>query len=117
MTTEIRETISTEHGEVAVRKGVVYAHGGGHDLQCDIYSPLVGATNAPCIIQIHGGGWRQGARDMPGMLASGVLLSQRGYVCVSITYRLTPEAPWPAQLHDAKAALRWVRANAARLGI
>lgn len=47
----------------------------------------------------------------------GVLLGRLGYVCVSTEYRLTGESRWPAQIHDVKAALRWMRANADRLGI
>ena len=110
-------TITTVHGEALVEKDVDFGTGGGRELRVDIYSPANNPGNAPCILQIHGGGWRMGARDMPGMVAFGTLLSQRGYVCVSAEYRLSGEAPWPAQIHDAKAALRWTRANATGLGI
>lgn len=110
-------TITTVLGDALVEKDVVYGTGGGRDLHLDIYSPPGNPGKSPCILQIHGGGWHMGSRDMHGMVAFGTLLSQRGYVCVSMEYRLSGEAVWPAQIHDAKAALRWTRANAARLGI
>jgi acetyl esterase/lipase len=47
----------------------------------------------------------------------GVLLGRIGYVCVATEYRLAGESKWPAQIHDVKAALRWMRANAGRLGL
>ncbi len=109
--------VMTELGEARVEADVVYGAGGGRELRCDIYTPAETPVHAPAILMIHGGGWRQGARNMPGMVSFGTLLSARGYVCVSMEYRLSGEATWPAQLHDAKAALRWMRANADRLGI
>jgi acetyl esterase/lipase len=109
--------ITTELGQATVESDVVYGTGGGRELRCDIYTPPNAQTTAPGILMIHGGGWSQGARNMPGMVAFGTLLSQLGSVCVAMEYRLSGEATWPAQIHDAKAALRWMRANAPRLGI
>jgi acetyl esterase/lipase len=109
--------ITTELGDAIVESDVVFGSGGGRELRCDIYTPPATPTNAAGILLLHGGGWSQGARSMPGMVAFGTLLSQRGHVCVAVEYRLSGEAAWPAQLHDAKAALRWTRHNARRLGI
>lgn len=109
--------VTTELGEATVESDVVYGTGGGRELRCDIYTPPNATTASPGILMIHGGGWSQGARNMPGMVAFGTLLSGLGSVCVAMEYRLSGEAAWPAQLHDAKAALRWIRANAPRLGI
>lgn len=109
--------VRTELGEATVEHDVVYGSGGGRELRLDIYSPPQKPVNAPGILLIHGGGWSQGSRNMPGMVAFGTLLSQAGYVCAATEYRLSGEAAWPAQIHDAKAALRWMRANAERLGL
>ena len=70
----------------------------------------------PVVLYIHGGGWRGG--DRKGGWRHLVPLVQSGrYAGVSVGYRLTDEATWPAQIHDCKAAVRWVRANAERYGL
>jgi acetyl esterase/lipase len=67
----------------------------------------------PAIVYVHGGGWEMGDRsDGAGLLIP--LVSTGKYVGVSSGYRLSGEATWPAQIHDCKAAIRWVRANADR---
>jgi len=67
------------------------------------------------VLLVHGGGWASGDRSQ--LRGYGILLGRRGYVCVACEYRLSAEAQWPAQLHDVKAALRWMRANSDMLGI
>lgn len=62
----------------------------------------------PAIIYIHGGGWRAGSKDGP----QNIPLARAGYFTVSIDYRLSDEARFPAQIEDCKAAVRWVRAHA-----
>lgn len=65
----------------------------------------------PVIVFIHGGGWQNGdKRGGLGRLAP--LVTGGEYAGVSVGYRLTDEASWPAQIHDCKAAIRWIRANA-----
>jgi len=66
----------------------------------------------PCVLLIHGGGWMTGSRksNRPLMLE----LASRGYVAVSVGYRLAPEHRFPAQLHDVQNAVRWLRAHAGR---
>lgn len=100
---------------VTIEEGVVFGQGGGRDLRCDVFAPPGGAERAPAVLLVHGGGWRQGDRTQ--MRGYGILIGRLGFVCVASEYRLTPEAPWPAQVHDVKAALRWMRANAATLGL
>lgn len=73
------------------------------------------AAKRCAVIQIHGGGWALGA---PAMLARrSAELAGHGYTAVAVPYRFVAEAPWPAQLHDVKRAIRYVRANAAGLGV
>ena len=99
--------------EVNVERNVVVATGGGRDLHADVYRPAEG--NGAGVLMIHGGGWRMGSKDM--MPPQATALARAGFTCAAIEYRLTPEAPWPAQIHDVKAALRWFRANAYLLAV
>jgi acetyl esterase/lipase len=72
-------------------------------------------TPLPCVVLIHGGSWRFGGRD--SLLLPAALLARLGFVTASIEYRLTHEAPFPAQIEDCKCAVRFLRANAAELGL
>lgn len=99
---------------ISVEEGVVFGAGGERDLRCDVVSPA-GADNAPAVLVLHGGGWRGGSRDR--VRDHCLALARRGFVAVAGEYRLTPESPWPAQIHDVKANIRWMRANAASLGL
>ncbi|MDF1659789.1 MAG: alpha/beta hydrolase fold domain-containing protein [Verrucomicrobiales bacterium] len=70
----------------------------------------------PLLVFIHGGGWAKGDKASGGRRINDYV-SSGDYVGASIGYRLTDEAQWPAQIHDCKAAIRWLRANAAEYGI
>lgn len=105
----------SERGRVTVNEGVVLGTGGGRELRCDVYVPPGEVRDAPGVLIVHGGGWRTGDRSQ--LRGYGILLGREGYICVACEYRLTPESPWPAQIHDVKAAIRWMRANSLSLGI
>lgn len=85
-----------------------------HTVELFVYVPDADGTY-PCILDIHGGGWksRQIESDKPMMER----LAQRGFVTALVSYRLSGEAPYPAALHDCKAALRTLRAHADELKI
>jgi acetyl esterase/lipase len=100
---------------VEIREDVVYGTGNGRDLRCDLYMPPGDETRRGAVLLVHGGGWRRGEKTQ--LRGYGLLLGRSGYVCVATEYRLVGESPWPAQVHDVKAVLRWMRANAAELGI
>ncbi len=90
---------------------------GGRTLTALMSRPVPGvAPDRRCaVIQVHGGGWANGA---PAMLARrSAELANHGFTAVAVEYRLTGEAPWPAQIHDVKRAIRLVRANADSLGV
>jgi len=76
----------------------------------DIYLPDDGDRPFPVILYIHGGGFMAG--DKRQYVQSALKGLKRGYAVVSINYRLSGESIWPAQIHDCKAAVRWIKANA-----
>jgi acetyl esterase/lipase len=92
-------------------KDVEYIPGGHERQRLDVYLPAQG-TNWPLVVWVHGGAWLAGSKDSPPALR---LLSQ-GYAVASINYRLSRHAIFPAQIQDCKAAIRWLRANAAKYG-
>jgi acetyl esterase/lipase len=77
----------------------------------DIYLPDEGEGPFPVILSIHGGAFKSGDKG-DGQVIPMLEGIKRGYAVVSINYRLSGEAIWPAQINDVKAAVRWVRANA-----
>ena len=91
-----------------VIKDLTFATVGGVSLQLDLYLPETGRPDG-LIIWVHGGAWRAGSRkdvDLKGMV-------NRGWAVASVDYRLSTVARFPAQIHDIKAAVRYLRAHAA----
>ncbi|MEJ7584311.1 MAG: alpha/beta hydrolase [Acidimicrobiales bacterium] len=70
---------------------------------------------APVLLQVHGGAWVMGQKEGQGHPLMGHL-ADRGWVCVTINYRLSPRATWPDHIVDVKRAIAWVRANIAEHG-
>ena len=95
--------------KVRIEKDLVYGKGGDQDMMLDLALPDAKEPR-PCIVCIHGGGWRGGKRQ--DMSAVAKLLAENGFVAAMVSYRLTPKDQFPAQIHDCKAAVRWLRANA-----
>jgi len=93
-------------------RDITYAEVDGHELQLDLYLPESKADSAPLVVWIHGGAWLGGSR-YPSALS---WLSEQGYAVASISYRLSQQAPFPAQIHDCKGAIRWLRAHAKEYG-
>jgi acetyl esterase/lipase len=101
--------------------GITYAVAVGYrPLQLDLWVPA-GATAAPVVVWVHGGGFMFGDRRyLPETLRPNQVfdaLLEAGLAVATIDYRHALEAPFPAQLHDAKAAVRYLRAHAGELGI
>jgi acetyl esterase/lipase len=89
---------------------VVFAKAGGMELKLDLVRPAEAAELVPALLVIHGGAWRGGNKaDVRPLLSE---CAQRGYLAVSPQYRLCPKDPFPAQVHDVKAAVRWIKSNA-----
>ena len=75
----------------------------------DIYFPSSGGP-WPAVVYVHGGGWMHGDKSEAAMFATG--MSSLGYLVVSINYRLSPAATFPAMIEDVKCAIRFLRAHA-----
>jgi acetyl esterase/lipase len=93
---------------VTIQKDIEYVPGGGAAHLLDLYLPESGGNNVPLVIFVHGGGWHSGSKD--GCPAK--FLADHGYAVASINYRLVPEAVFPAQLEDCRAALKFLREHA-----
>ncbi|MBX9580969.1 MAG: alpha/beta hydrolase [Gemmataceae bacterium] len=121
----IASALSAEPGDapaaVRVAKNVTYATVGGEDLKLDLAIPP-GPGPHPAVVLFHGGAWRYGSRaDLSRRLVGDdgkagpsllELVAARGYVAASVGYRLAPKHKFPAQLDDARAAVRFLRRNA-----
>ncbi len=96
-------------------RNLEYARPDSGPLSLDLYLPEAGGP-FPLIVWIHGGAFRAG--DKAGIWYKPILnQTQRGYAVASIDYRLSGSAKFPALVHDAKAAVRWLRANAAQYNL
>ena len=96
--------------EVKVIPDLEFAAPDGKRLLLDLYLPLGSKGSVPVIVWIHGGGWRIGDRKLGPDFR--VRFAERGYAMASIEYRLSGEAIFPSQIHDVKAAIRWLRSVA-----
>jgi acetyl esterase/lipase len=96
--------------DVVFDRNVEYSNPDNQHLQLNIASPKNLTGSAPAILCIHGGGFRAGNRE--GYNGLCIKLAQRGFVAATVTYRLAPKYQFPAAIHDVKAAVRWLRANA-----
>ncbi|MEO8467428.1 MAG: alpha/beta hydrolase [Gammaproteobacteria bacterium] len=105
-------------GKLRVEKDVVFGKGGDIDLLLDVYRPPEGVTSKRlAIIHLFGGGFFVGNKSAGYIINDAKALGNRGYTSISANYRLQSQGKWPAQIHDVKAAIRWTRANAAKLGV
>ncbi len=92
-----------------LERDLVYRTVDGQTLTLNLYRPDNFSGALPVVVWIHGGGWSAGRKEH----CPAVMLVRDGYAIASVDYRLTGTAPFPAQIEDCKAAVRWLRANAA----
>jgi acetyl esterase/lipase len=128
---DIVETLDVVYGVGNVSNGGTNPVYTTKDLLLDVYEPLAGGSDLPAVIIMHGGGWFEGDKQDERQVFYGRFLADRGYVCFVINYRLAgdyPPAPdsWDAgtfapaahaSFVDLKAAIRFVRANAATYNV
>jgi acetyl esterase/lipase len=101
---------------VAFETGIEYTNPDNQHLQLNMARPKkADSAPLPCVLCIHGGGFRAGNRQSYD--AQIIRLAEKGYVAVTVSYRLAPKYPFPAAIHDTKAAVRWLRANAKKYNI
>lgn len=102
--------------EVNVERGIVFAKADGADLKGDLYRPARGGKH-PVLVALHGGGWQMGGPERYRMW--GPWFAERGIALFATTYRFSraDRAGYPGCFHDARAAVQFVRSNAARLGL
>lgn len=93
-----------------VLRDLKFARAGDTELLLDLYLPAEPAPPAGLIVWVHGGAWRAGSRTSVDLRD----MTQRGWAVASVDYRLSTTARFPAQVHDIKAAIRYLRANAAQ---
>jgi acetyl esterase/lipase len=95
-------------------KDLEYGKASGRAMLLNLYLPEKGDKPLPLIIWIHGGAWKTGSKDNP---SPALRFTAEGYAVAHVGYRLSQEAKFPAQIHDCKAAVRWLRANAAKYNL
>ena len=94
---------------VKLNKDLEYGRADGRAMLLDLYLPQKGQKPLPLLIWIHGGAWMSGSKNDP---SPALRFTAEGYAVAHVGYRLSQEAKFPAQIHDCKAAVRWLRANA-----
>jgi acetyl esterase/lipase len=100
---------------VRVERDVVYGLANDRAHRLDLYRTVHAPRGLmPVILHLHPGGWHRG--DKAAHRRVWAWLAAEGYLVASANYRLSGEAPWPAPVEDAKAAVRWLRANATHYG-
>ena len=106
--------LAVRRRDVAHTRNVIYGPAGRYNL-LDLYQSRSAVEGAPCLVYLHGGGYRSGKKNRE---ARALLyhLAARGWVCVSANYRLAPTGRYPDQLIDAKRAIAWVGLNAGGYG-
>ncbi|MBX3175896.1 MAG: alpha/beta hydrolase [Candidatus Hydrogenedentes bacterium] len=102
-------------GAVSVYRSLPFAAYGEATLLLDLYVPASTPEPVPCIVVIPGGGFRPQVKDRFGDTAR--RFAEAGFAAASIGYRGWPEHPFPAAVHDTKAAVRFLRAKAGLLSI
>ncbi len=104
------ETGKPETGKIVEHRDVTYVERDGGPLLADVLVPP-GEGPFPAVLVVHGGAWMTGNKSK--MAPVGRLLAEHGYVACTINYRLAPKNPFPAQIEDCKAAVRFLRSHAA----
>ncbi len=96
-------------------RDICFARVGGQNVRLDVYRGTAHHTGCPVLLQVHGGGWVLGSKNEQGLPLMRHL-AERGWVCVSADYRLSPGATFPDHLVDLKRAIAWIREHVADYG-
>jgi acetyl esterase/lipase len=108
-------TVKAAPPKLTIDQDIAYSKVGSRELKLDIARPAEGDGPFPAVLVIHGGAWRQGNKaDVRPILPQFV---EHGFVAISPEYRFCPQNAFPAQIHDVKAAVRWLKVNAKKYRI
>ena len=109
------DSVAVRAAPTVVHRDLEYVPNGHERQRLDLYLPANTSRPAPLIVVIHGGAWRQGDKAASqGIVRRFPLMLRSGYAIASLNYRYSDQALFPAQVHDVKAAVRWLRENAAK---
>ena len=109
----VASTATIISAEEPTLRDVEYDSIDNHSLRLDFYEPTQRRPERPLIIWVHGGAWRSGSKsDVPI-----TKLRDQGFAIASVDYRLSPVAKFPAQIHDVKAAIGFLRNHSERFDI
>ncbi len=100
---------------VKFERNLVYGKSGGQELRLNLARPVEAGPSRPCIMFVHGGGWTGGDKEAYDEAIR--VAVEKGYVGVTVGYRLAPAHRFPAQVQDVKCAVRYLRAHAEQYGI
>lgn len=103
-------TVSAEAQTMRTWKDIAYARVDGRELRLDLYMPA-GVESPPLLVWVHGGAWSEGSKDNVPMI-----FVKSGLAVASVDFRQSTEARFPAQVHDIKAAIRFLRTHALGYG-
>lgn len=111
----IKKVLSELPADVIAYEKIIYSYPyEGRELTLNLYRPDDN-EKYPALIMVFGGGWSSGSLVMQVPMAQQI--AKKGYITIPVEYRLSPEAKYPAAVHDLKTAIRWARANAEKYGI
>lgn len=103
----------TTSPDVQILRDLEYIKNGHERNRLDLYLPEKATRPMPVIVWVHGGGWQRGDKTRCPVIP----FTAKGYAVAAINYRFSQHAVFPAQIHDCKAAIRWLRANARKYGL
>src|SRR6266567_5981651 len=110
----MQPAMARDRPDAVIQRDLVYKRINGRALRLDLYCPQNASSPSPVILWINAPGWSHGRKEQHIPVIS---FLTDGYAVASIDYRLSGEAPFPAQIEDCKAAVRWLRANAAKYNL
>lgn len=103
---------------VRVIPDIAYRESASKAWRLDLAMPEdLGGEPLPAIVFVHGGGWRSGDKRAANFIGPAMQFAAKGYVCITVNYRLIDEAPMPACVEDVKCAVRWLRTHAGEYGV
>lgn len=100
--------------QISLTADISYASVDGHNLKLDLYMPKFGSSPV-LLVYIHGGAWSRGSKQQIRIPMANHLVTG-AYAIASVEFRMSSDAMFPAQIHDIKAAIRYLRANAEHYG-